>query len=388
MQPGAALPARDYFPGLTGLRGIAAGWVMLFHFWLLIGAPRLAPFSFDLTALFSGGFIGVDLFFVLSGFLLGLPFLAWANRTRPFPDLITFWKRRCLRVLPAYYVQLAVLILAGWIVTGIWPVDLRKLLAYLSMEFVYFAGIEPMLNGVWWSLPVEWNFYVVLPLLGLAFAYARWWLVALLALVASVCFRLFCYDLLMSARTLGPIGYAAIIHLPARLDEFVFGMLAAWAHLRRARAPSRTGTLALLVGVGGIVALMKGLDGRGDFFATGDAPWIFVYATFAGAALALVVYASASGSWLAGYLFNGRLLAFLGTISYSLYLWHAIVFQVAYRSGFSQWAPVAHPGTLGLLLIPLAIALSWFSYRLTEHPFLVTGAAAIPAVPVRTLDDR
>lgn len=96
----------------------------------------------------------------------------------------------------------------------------------------------------------------------------------------------------------------------------------------------------------------------------------------AGASLALIVYASAARVRLARWLFAGKALAFLGTISYSLYLWHYVVFQLAERSGYAHWAPVANPGALALTLIPVVLAIAWVSYRLTEHPFLVTAPAA------------
>ncbi len=375
MSPSAACP-RDYFPCLTGLRGIAAGWVMLFHLWMLAGSPRLLPFGVDVTALFSCGFLGVDLFFVLSGFLLGLPFLRWAQGRRDFPGLWQFWKRRCLRVLPAYYAQLAILVALGWFIAGTAPLDLRQLFAYLSMQFVFFDGIAPLLNGVWWSLPVEWNFYVVLPLLGLAFARARWWLVAGGVLIAVVAFRVFCYDLLLQDRSIGPIAYPMIIQLPGRLDQFVFGMLAAWFHLRRDAATARRDAGALALGLLGVLALMGWLDGRGDIFSSAATPLIFVYATCAGAALALVVYAAASPLPFAHRLFAGRMLAFVGTVSYSLYLWHAPLFQFAHRSGLPQWPPTAGLLPLALVLVPVALLLAWLSYRLTEHPFLLTAPAA------------
>ncbi|MFC4820984.1 acyltransferase family protein [Dokdonella ginsengisoli] len=376
MPADSASGVRDYFPALTGLRGVAAGWVMLLHLWLMAEAPRVAPFGLDLTPLLACGFLGVDLFFVLSGFLLGLPFLAWAQGLRPMPDLPRFLKRRALRVLPAFYVQLAILVLAGWLVSGAWPVDWRQLLAYLSMEFVFFEVVGPLLNGVWWSLPVEWNFYLVLPLLGFAFARARWWLVALGVLVAVVGFRLACYDWLLERRMSGLFSYPSIIQLPARLDEFLFGMLGAWFHLRGVRPSPRTLHVLLAAGLAGVGAVIAVIYGRGDIFATADAPWIFVHATLIGAALALIVYASAERARLAEALFSGRVLAFLGTISYSLYLWHAVVFQVAQRSGLTHWRPIANFATLALLLIPVALLLSWLSYRLTEHPFLVTAPAA------------
>ena len=366
----------DYFPGLTGLRGIAAAWVVLFHLWQLAGAQRVTSLGLDITPLFSCGFLGVDLFFVLSGFLLGLPFLAWANRTRPFPDLGQFWKRRCLRVLPAYYIQLAILAVGGLILSGSWPLGPRALLAYLSMEFVFVDGIGAYLNGVWWTLPVEWNFYAVLPLVGLAFGHARWWLIALGVLLAAIAVRLACYELLLANRSIGPLAYPLIIQLPGRLDEFVFGMLGAWFHLRRNAPASRSDIGRLGLGLAGIAWLLHGLDGRGDIFMKADTRWIFIYATCAGASLALIVHAAAARVRFAEWLFSGKALAFLGTISYSLYLWHYIVFQIASRSGFVQWMPVKGIAALALVLVPIVLVVAWASYRLTERPFLVTAPAA------------
>ena len=69
-------------------------------------------------------------------------------------------------------------------------------------------------------------------------------------------------------------------------------------------------------------------------------------------------------------------MAFLGTVSYSLYLWHAIVFNVAYRAGLMQWKPATSLPVLALMLVPVALLVAWISFRLTERPFLVTEPAA------------
>ncbi len=367
---------RDYFPALTGLRGIAAGWVALFHLWMLAGAPKLRLGPLDLTPLFGAGFLGVDLFFVLSGFLLGRPFLAWAQGSRGFPDLRDFWKRRALRVLPAFYIQLLVLVVVGWIASGSAPVSPRQLLAYLSMQFVFVADVAPLLNGVWWSLPVEWNFYLVLPLLGLLFARVGWRWAVLALLAAAVGFRFACHHWLLEGRMDGLFAYPAIIQLPARIDEFAFGMLVAWFHLRpRAVSPRRDNAL-LLLGLFGAAAIGVVFVPLGDIFATAQQPWIYLYATCAGLALALVVHAAAARAPLAQWLFEGRVLAFIGTVSYSLYLWHSPIYGWALQGGLVDWLPGPKLLSLAVVLLPLVVLVSWLSYRGTEHPFLVTAPAA------------
>jgi peptidoglycan/LPS O-acetylase OafA/YrhL len=364
----------DYFPNLTGLRGIAAGWVVLFHLWLAAGSPRLAWGPLDLTAVFSSGYLGVDLFFVLSGFLLGLPFMRWALGEAPFPRLGRFWKRRALRVLPAFYAQLGVLVLLALVGIGTLP-PWQELLAYVSMEFVYFGF--PLWNGVWWTLPVEWNFYLVLPLLGFILGRARWGLVMALLVVASVTIRIACWHLLYDGVWEWFLAYPLILQTPARIDEFAFGVVAAGLHLRRAGGGTSTRDLMLLLaGLACVFLLMGYLDGRGDIFVRADAPLIFVYATLAGAALALVVLAAASPLPLARWLFGGRALAFVGTVSYSLYLWHNPLIGWLYP----LWPGLPHgAGGLGLralVVVPASLVAAWVSYRLVERPFLVTKPAA------------
>lgn len=361
----------DYYPALTGLRGLAAAWVMLLHLWLLAVAPAVVVAGVDITPVFSCGMLGVDLFFVLSGFLLGQPFLAWIDRRRPFPDLVTFFKRRYLRVLPPFYAQLLILTVGGYLISGAWPIDFKQFLAYLSMEFLLYPDIGPLLNGVWWSLPVEWHFYLLLPLLAWLLFRARAWLVVTLIMVWVIAFRLLAYDRLHTGQPSDLIWWTTMMHLPARLDQFVFGMLAAWAHLRRGpREPAWLPGAALVVGLAALAVLVAELGRRGNVLDAADVPWMFFHWTLIGVPMALIVYGAAAGGRLARALFAGPVLAFLGRISYSLYLWHGIMFVIAYRTGFSQWPPAASLLKLSLWLTPPVIVVSWLSYRLTERPFL------------------
>ncbi|RLD03421.1 MAG: hypothetical protein DRI65_12910, partial [Chloroflexota bacterium] len=160
--------ARKYIAALTGLRGIAAFLVFLFHYgalhpgirldlWLpLIGGALQFPLGY--------GMMGVDLFFVMSGFLLTLPFARSALTGEPRPPLLRYFKRRFLRVFPAYYAQLFLILSIGaWFVT--WrPLPDYAVLAHLAMFLnLGWHQVTPLV-GVWWSLPVEMGFYLLLPL--------------------------------------------------------------------------------------------------------------------------------------------------------------------------------------------------------------------------------
>ena len=88
---GDAAARNNYLPALTGLRGIAAAWVLLFHLYQYSGSPDLGP----LTSLAGCGYMGVDLFFVLSGFLLSMPFHRARMEVAPPPNLLRYAWRRC-----------------------------------------------------------------------------------------------------------------------------------------------------------------------------------------------------------------------------------------------------------------------------------------------------
>ena len=123
-------------PTLDGVRGIAVLWVIAFHYAALrpldsdpwLGAIAAVPL---LNAVVRGGYLGVDLFFLLSGFLLSLPWLLRADAGRPPPDLRDYYVRRVRRIVPAYYVQLLLLfllfipLLRGW---DYWKRDLYVIL--------------------------------------------------------------------------------------------------------------------------------------------------------------------------------------------------------------------------------------------------------------------
>lgn len=318
------------------------------------------------------GFAGVDLFFVLSGFLLALPFAHARQAGLSPPDLRRYFKRRVLRVFPAYYAQLVLLALLGaWFVA--WkPLDWPALLAHLVMFFnIGPAPVRPLV-GIWWTLPVEFSFYLLLPLLALLMR-PRYWLLLLAAGIAlSVLYRLWVVQ-----KYVGLGGQAVVLtasQLPGTLPEFMLGASGAvWVHYARLRARARSSpllldclfvfsSLAAAAWLWGVVLSNGGVYWQGH--------WSMVIAPFAlGVPLSLMVLSLYLGSRVGKALLANRPVHFLGLVSYSLYLWHFVVLQQLQSvlgETYSGLGALPKFGLSAALVVLVAAA----SYWLFERPFM------------------
>ncbi len=355
----------EYVPALTGLRGVAAVAVLMFHCWQFAGGPRyeLPVLGYPLHALAGSGWLGVDLFFVLSGFLLAQPFLAANAGERPWPRLGVYFVRRVRRVVPALWAQLVVLFALGLTVEGMRRFDFATALGHGLFLQPLFPAL-PIVNPVYWSLPVEWWFYFALPLVCWVLGRCRWWLALAVVLVSVLSFRLMCFHWLFDARS-GPLSYPAIIGLGARWDQFVIGILAALAHCAFAPA-GRLRSLAFWGGIAAVVAYVPWLFSRGDIYVQADYPYLLVHQTVVATMLALVVFGAAGRVRAPARLLGAVVPTWIGKISYSLYLWHYPLLEALQRHGvYADLGPLFAT----LLAIAAALALAWLSWWATERPF-------------------
>jgi peptidoglycan/LPS O-acetylase OafA/YrhL len=366
-------PDRDYVAALTGLRGVAAAFVFCYHYAYFNPGIRLdlamPLLGHVLQTAFGLGFVGVDLFFVLSGFLLSIPFAAAKMEQRPAPALGHYLQRRVLRVFPAYWAQLAVLLLAGaWFVS--WrPLSGWDWPAHLLM--VFNVGPEPVrpMVGVWWTLPVEFSFYLLLPLLAHAMRPRTWpWLLAL-ACLCSIAWRQWSAQAFTGA---DPVMLAAA-HLPGSLPEFLFGASASmlWLQARQGGGGRLSPALGDALVVCG--ALCSGLWLWCAVLGSGAAFWhghwsMLVSPIVLGITLGALVLGSFSGSRLARVLFANRAVHALGLVSYSLYLWHFVVMQQLFR-GAGDWLAGLGPMSRFALVSAVVMAIASASYWLFERPF-------------------
>lgn len=344
MSPAFQTPEFGFQWHIAGLRGIAVLGIVLFHFGI---------------AVLPGGYVGVDVFFVISGYLISRRLYAdLAAGTFSLPG---FFERRVRRIAPAFIFVSA--LTTAFAVTILYPQELvdyaRSLIwsvllsanTFFYAHSGYFAPAadqQPLLH--YWSLGVEEQFYILFPLILLAVArFGRWGL----AIVVGI---LFVASLAASQTALGINPSAAFYLLPFRAFELLLGALLALPGVPAPRGRIIAGS-ATALGCGLITAAMILFNEQTAF------PGVMALIPCVGAALA--IWSGDPRVSLPGRLLSLRPLMFFGAISYSLYLvhWPIVVFARMTMPGLDPWlfAVAAMAG---------ATALAWISYRFVEQPFL------------------
>ncbi|WP_313405397.1 acyltransferase family protein [Aeromicrobium sp.] len=340
-------------PEIQGLRAVAVGAVVLYHLGL---------------SGFSGGYVGVDVFFVISGFLITSHIASRIERTGTL-GLGEFWARRARRLLPASLLVLGVsLVLTRlFIPSTLWEQSLRQIVAStfyvqnwaLASDAVDYSaqGNTPTLVQHYWSLSVEEQFYVVWPLMIVLALFlvrragraipTRAVLIGLIALVTIA-------SLLWSVLATDADAGRAYFDTRTRMWEFGIGALLALAPVRMFPALG-------WVGLAAIAWTTATYDHATAF--PGYAALVPVLGT------AMVIGAGGSDSrWSADRLLSTRPATFVGDVSYAVYLWHWPLIVV--------WPYVteSETGALdGTAILVATLVLAWSSTRWIEEP-LRSGA--------------
>jgi len=363
--------------GLTGLRALAAFWVLAHHFNAVVGwrplYADLAGIRVELTPLATCGWVGVDIFFVLSGFLLTRQLLA-AYGAGPAPEATRrYYLHRVLRVYPAYLAQIAVLGLVA-LLAGSPP----AWLAWLPLHFAMLQGLSPAgnaaINPVYWSLTVEFWFYGLLPFAvawlhrgGRAGELSRALVLFALAVAVSGAWKAALFFLGRD----GPVELLDFTfrQLPGAIELFGAGLLAACAiraiERRGAAAPRLLPDALAVAGLGALVTLLYVLHFNIESYWPGG-PLLFAWQPLAAVAAALLVAGVSLDGPASRAVFASGPVRYLGEISYSLYLWH---FPVAL--GMAKLVPPERGEAAYLAAALVAtLATSALSHRLIERPFL------------------
>ncbi len=341
---------------IEGLRAVAVALVVVYH----TGANWLG-----------GGFVGVDVFFVISGYLITKLLIDEAEHFGSI-SLRNFWARRMRRLLPMSLVVVVVTVVFG--VFMLEPGRLRELTTValgaigFSTNFVLYHTSSEYLLGVtppsplqhYWSLAVEEQFYVVWPLVvvGVLKVGRKQWKTWLLAVVVVSFVASLATSILLT-----PVNPGGGYYLPqARFWEILLGAALAIAGTRVLQVSERVRAIGGWLGLGAIVGSALVFDNSTTF--PGSAALVPVV----GAALVLVAGGAARGPQTALSVWP---LQRIGTWSYSLYLWHWPIF-VLVEAEFGTPTPLGW-----VALIAISVGLSAITYVRFENPIRVHGWLAL-----------
>jgi peptidoglycan/LPS O-acetylase OafA/YrhL len=378
-RPPAEVRREDAIPELDGLRGIAILLVLLRHgarpFW--DGTGSLYPVgAWDAGIPLVNGWMGVDLFFVLSGFLISHHIL----RRSPGPIArIAWWeygKRRLLRIVPAYY---TVLLLVALVPLAFYPIDRDGIGLRLAYHLLFLQDYLPADFVVaFWSLGVEIKFYLAAPLLlllvtRLARPSSRYGLLILLSLVPLV------LRLLTALQHPGPQTYEeffVVFRSPLHLcmDALLVGVLCALLYRDRDRFQwtRRPGSVSLLFWLGAaLVVWLLAAEPRLDRIDRFDQT---LMPSLLALGLGAVLLSTSLGAG-PGRLLRQPWLAFLARISYSLYLVHLLFVPIVKAGVHELLRPHSpSPGVEFAVFFPVFCLVSTvfaiLLHRAVERPFM------------------
>ena len=352
---GSALPENGYRPELQALRALAVVAVVINHSW-----PGLAP----------GGYLGVDIFFVVSGFLITRQLVRERERTGRIA-LGRFYLRRARRLLPAAMVVLLTIALLAYLYVPqrewhAWFGQLGASALYVQNWVMAASSVEPTALMHFWSLSVEEQFYLAWPLLviaaaAVAVAVGRSARLILVAIVVVVIVASLTHWIVVTASNY-ELGYFSTL---SRAWEFAAGGLLA---LLPGRLPlgQRGRAILLWAGLGAVVASIL-LVGPDQSHALIVVPVI--------GTATIIVASNAGVPRSARGLVGAAPVQWLGDISYAPYLWHwpVLIFAPLITGVPSEsWFMV--------LLLALAVALSWGTTRFVENPVRRVPLAGGPRI--------
>lgn len=331
----------QYRPDIDGLRAIAILAVVLFH-----AFPEIMP----------GGYIGVDIFFVISGYLISAIIFSSLERDRF--SFVVFYARRVQRIFPALILVLVFCLVTGWFV--LFPDEYAQLgkhtlagvgfiqniiLWQESKYFDYAAETKPLLHL--WSLAIEEQFYIFWPLL-ISFVWKRHWnFLRITTVIAAASFTLTIY-LVQTGRL-----SAAFFMTASRLWELMVGGALAYFILHRPHWVEKHKDVQSFFGFFLIIVALFVLNKERDFPG-----WWALLPTVG----AFFVISAGPTSFLNNKILANRQMIWLGLISYPLYLWHwpALVYL---KIGFPNIT-----NTMKLAALFAAVLLAWLTYEGIEKP--------------------
>lgn len=366
-------------PQLDGLRGIAILLVLGFHYFNNSETTSFSQFFSRIGIPFRMGWSGVDLFFVLSGFLIGGILLDARGAHDYFQ---TFYLRRLFRIVPVYYLWVSLCVLVtlsggGWLAHYL-PND-PAALKRLPFNYLFLQNFYSMPHGslawywltVAWSLGVEEQFYLIAPPLIRFLSLEKLKSILLATIVLAPLLRT---ALFLSWSAGGHVMYS---WMPFRADSLAIGVLAAllWREGKIQEWYVRHRTISYLILVTLLAPLLLLLKWPFGPFAFGMGFVGYTWLALLSAALLLLCLLEFDGLW--SHFLRWRFLREMGRLSYCIYLIHLLILgltQAILMRAYPKPSPLL-AATAILLAFLQTFVLAELSWRYLEHPLLRRGHA-------------
>ena len=342
----------NYRPEIDGLRSIAVIAVIIFHAQIVVFGDQL----------FKGGFIGVDIFFVISGYLITSIILVELNNTGTF-SFKNFYERRIRRLLPALLLVMLVSFPFAWnYLSPVGFIDYAKSilssLFFSSNIYFYITGIEyDGVGGIFkpylhtWSLSVEEQYYIIFPvILLLSFRFFK-------SHIIKILFVIFIASIVIAQLSSKEYPSLNFYFIHSRMWELMAGSILAFFEIKKGCRSN-------------IFILNKYLPSFGLFlifysihFFNGQMPHPSLYTILPVAGVCMIIWFSGQND-LVTKILSTKIFVSVGLISYSLYIWHYPIFAFSRVADFTQ-------GDLSkkIFIAVLLLLLSTLSFKFVEKPF-------------------
>jgi peptidoglycan/LPS O-acetylase OafA/YrhL len=369
---------------MSGVRAIAVLLVLARHLWeagFLSGTLVLPGILLVLPlALVRTGAVGVTVFFFVSGFALFYPYAQHLFEGRPLQTLAHYAQRRAAKILPSYWLALLFLTMVSILsISSTYNTIGREFFRHLLFIHSFWEESQTSINGPFWTLPIEVQYYVLFPLLAACFMKYP-------ALTLGAMYGVH-YAYVMLVNYLGVSNYALWIHqLPNYISIFGFGNFAAYmiVRMRNKRADSCGSRRLWTAAAWASGMLLYGLLCFENTVGAGEYSRAYIWWLDTGGdgiAIFLLILSLglSEGSVLLRTLLENSVLLWISEISYNLYLWNkpAIWWYHDHVSGFVM--RIAYGDTLNTIFsISFVLLISWALTSWVEKPILREGFGVVP----------
>ncbi len=339
---------------LDGVRAYSVIIVMLFHFWQQSWYNKTIYFSWfdkfgikeiNFEWLWRTGYVFVDMMILISGFLLFLPYARHMVEGTRLPGTIDFYKKRAARIIPSYWFCVLLLLFAFVIpFKEYWTIESLKKDLFAQLTFTQMfdnATKNTIFNGVLWTVSVEVQLYIIFPLL--AYAFRKKPVITYFSMVTAA-------YLFIQFKVLNSNLDFMINQMPAFLGVYANGMMGALVFVNYANNHKREKYSSVIFTVISVLCLymIRLMLENSLMIAPDGRVWQVEYRYILSLLFcAFVVSAALSAKWFR-FIFSNRVARFLSTISFNLYIWHALVaIKLKYRFKIPHWEGDTPPNQTG-----------------------------------------